>query len=150
MKTVTEEQRKSFSSLFFGKVPCYNSVTNRVGDFGLSVYEDDIPKDQKYGIVVDESILIYKEKQLLVLGFKSGHEGRTLEHKDITVLDMRIGEEFKREDVKASLESVPEAVGVPPEYEIPDGTHNLVGGFKDAGNSMFVSGLYHPQCNRER
>lgn len=117
----------------FGKVPCYNSVANWVRKLGLSVYEEDTPQDQKYGVVIDESIMVNKEKLLLVLGFKSDHEGRPLDHKDVTVLDMRIGECFKREDVKVSLESISEAVGSRPEYGISDGAHNLVGGFKDAG-----------------
>ena len=117
----------------FGKVPCYNSVANWVRKLGLSVYQDDVPKNQKYGVVIDESIMINKEKLLLVLGFKANHEGRPLRHGDVTVLDMRIGERFKREDIRSSLEDVSESAGIAPEYGISDGAHNLVGGFKDAG-----------------
>lgn len=117
----------------FGKVPCYNSVANWVRKLGWSVYQEDVPKEQKYAVVVDESIMINKEKLLLVLGFKADHEGRPLGHKDVEVLDMRVGECFKREDVKLSLESVSGAAGMPPEYGVSDGAHNLVGGFKDAG-----------------
>lgn len=117
----------------FGKVPCYNSVANWVRKLGLSVYQDDVPKEQKYAVVIDESIMINKEKLLLVLGFNADHEGLPLGHKDVTVLDMKIGECFKRNDIKSSLESVSEAVGAPPEYGVSDGAHNLVGGFKDAG-----------------
>lgn len=117
----------------FGKVPCYNSVANWVRKLGLSVYQDDVSKEQKYAVVTDESIMINKEKLLLVLGFKADHEGRPLGHKDVTVLDMKVGECFKRNDIKSSLERVSEAVGAPPEYGVSDGAHNLVGGFKDAG-----------------
>lgn len=117
----------------FGKVPCYNSVGNWVRKLGLSVYQDDVPKEQKYAVVIDESIMINKEKLLLVLGFNADHKGLPLGHKDVTVLDMKIGECFKRNDIKSSLESVSEAVGAPPEYGVSDGAHNLVGGFKDAG-----------------
>ncbi|MEL5895532.1 hypothetical protein AAE250_18805 [Bacteroides sp. GD17] len=117
----------------FGKVPCYNSVANWVRKLGLSVYQDDVPKEQKYAVVADESIMINKEKLLLILGFNADHEGRPLGHKDVTVLDMKVGECFKRNDIKSSFERVSETVGAPPEYGVSDGAHNLVGGFKDAG-----------------
>lgn len=89
--------------------------------------------NQKYGVIIDESIMINKEKLLLVLGFKAKHEGRPLDHKDVSVLDMRVGACFKRDDVKSSLDAVVKSVGTPPEYGVSDGAHNLVGGFKDAG-----------------
>lgn len=119
----------------FGKTPCYNSVANWVRKLGLSIYQDDTPVNQKYGVIIDESIMINKEKLLLVLGFKAEHEGRPLNHKDVSVLDMRVGASFKRDDVKSSLDAVVESVGTPPEYGVSDGAHNLVGGFKDAGIS---------------
>ena len=89
--------------------------------------------NQKYGVIIDESIMINKEKLLLVLGFKAKHEGRPLDHKAVSVLDMRVGACFKRDDVKSSLDAVVKSVGTPPEYGVSDGAHNLVGGFKDAG-----------------
>ncbi len=117
----------------FGKVPCYNSVANWVRKLGLSAYQDDVPQKQKYGVVIDESIMINKEKLLLVLGFKADHEGRPLGHGNVTVLDMRIGECFRREDIRSSLEDISGSAGIAPEYGVSDGAHNLVGGFKDAG-----------------
>lgn len=119
----------------FGKVPCYNTVANWVRKLGLSIYQEDTHIGQKYGVIIDESIMINKEKLLLVLGFKAGHEGQPLGHGDISVLNMRIGECFKREDVKSLIEDVSEEEGRLPEYGVSDGAHNLVGGFKDAGVS---------------
>ena len=110
----------------FGKVPCYNSVANWVRKLGLSVYTDDIPKDRKYGVVMDESIMINKEKLLLILGFNPNHEGKPIGHKDVMVLGMKFGECFKRDDVKKALDDVSEAIGSKPEYGISDGAHNLV------------------------
>ncbi len=69
----------------FGGTPCYNSVANWVRKLGLAIYQDDTPVSQKYGVVVDESITINKEKLLLVLGFKADHDGRPLGHKDVAV-----------------------------------------------------------------
>lgn len=117
----------------FGKTPCYNSVANWVRKLGLSIYQDDTPVSQKYGVIIDESITVNREKLLLVLGFKADHAVRPLGHKDVTVLDMRVGDCFKRDDVKSAIETVAESVGALPEYGVSDGAHNLVGGFKDAG-----------------
>lgn len=117
----------------FGKLPCYNSVANWVRKLGLSVYEEDLPQGCKYAHVIDESIMINKEKLLLVLGVPAEHTGKPLGHDDVTVLGMHIGECFKRGDVKEAIEKASEKTGSSPEYGISDGAHNLVGGFKDAG-----------------
>ncbi len=116
-----------------GKLPCYNSVANWVRKLGLSVYEDDAPHGHKYAHIIDESIMINKEKLLMVLGVPAEHTGSPLNHDDVTVLGMHIGEGFKREDVKEAIEKASEKTGSSPEYGISDGAHNLVGGFKDAG-----------------
>ncbi len=123
----------------FGGTPCYNSVANWVRKLGLAIYQDDTPVSQKYGVVVDESITINKEKLLLVLGFKADHDGRPLGHKDVAVLDMRVGECFKRGDVKSSLDTVSESVGAAPAYGVSDGAHNLVGGFRTQGYAIILT-----------
>lgn len=119
----------------FGKLPCYNSVANWVRKLGLSVYEEDAPQGRKYAHIIDESIMVNKEKLLLVLGIPAEHEGQPLRHDDVTVLEMRIGECFKRGDVKEAIEKASEKAGSSAEYGLSDGAHNLVGGFKDAGIS---------------
>ncbi len=113
----------------FGKVPCYNTIGNWMRKLGLSVYEEDTHKDQKYCVILDESITVNKEKLLLILGFDPENVDGPLRHKDMTVLGMKVGECFKRDDVKEGLEDT----GVQIEYSISDGAHNLVGGTKDAG-----------------
>ncbi|WP_303045259.1 hypothetical protein [Parabacteroides goldsteinii] len=109
-----------------GKLPCYNSVANWVRKLGLSVYEDDAPQGGKYAHIIDESIMINKEKLLVVLGVPAEHTGKPLNHDDVTILGMHIGNCFKRNDVK-------EVIDKASEKGISDGAHNLVGGFKDAG-----------------
>lgn len=116
-----------------GKLPCYNSVANWVRKLGLSVYEEDAPQGCKYAHIIDESIMINKEKLLLVLGVPAEHTGKPLIHDDVTVLGMHIGSCFKRDDVKEAIEKASEKSGSSPEYGVSDGAHNLVGGFKDAG-----------------
>ena len=78
----------------FGKVPCYNTVRGWVLKLGLSVYEEEKPKGVDYVAVIDESIMVNKEKLLLTLGIKAEHEGRPIGHKDVTVLDMKVGASF--------------------------------------------------------
>lgn len=119
----------------FGKLPCYNSVANWVRKLGLSVYEEDAPQGRKYAHIIDESIMINKEKLLLVLGVPAQHTGNALNHKDVTVLGMHIGDSFKRGDVKDAIDKASKKAGEAPQYGISDGGHNLVGGFKDAGIS---------------
>lgn len=120
--------------LAFGKAPSYNTVRNWVLKLGLSIYTDDVPKNmKKFAVIVDESIMINKEKLLLVLGFNSEQTKGPLKHKDMTVMKMKVGESFKRTDVKNEIERISESCGSAPEYGISDGAHNLVGGFKDAG-----------------
>lgn len=113
----------------FGRTPCYNTVANWMRKLGLSIYEEDTPKNQKYGVMVDESITINKEKLLMILGFAPDHKGKPLGHEDVVVLGMKVGESFKRGDIKNELESL----GVEIDYGVSDGAHNLAGGFRDSG-----------------
>lgn len=121
-----------------GKLPCYNSVANWVRKLGLSVYEEDAPQGRRYAHIIDESIMINKEKLLLVLGVPAEHTGKPLNHEDVTVLGMHIGSCFKRDDVKEAIEKASEKTGSSPEYGVSDGAHNLVGGFKDAGIDHYL------------
>lgn len=117
----------------FGKAPSYTTVRNWVLKLGLSVYTDDVPMNmKKFAVIVDESIMINKEKLLLVLGFNPG-QTKPLQHKDMVVLGMKVGASFNRTAVKNEIERISESIGATPEYGISDGAHNLVGGFKDAG-----------------
>ncbi|WP_438638170.1 hypothetical protein [Muribaculum gordoncarteri] len=72
------------------------------------VYEEDLPQGRKYAHVVDESIMINKEKLLVVLGVPAEHTGKPLNHDDVIVLGMHVGECFKRDDVKEANEKAAE------------------------------------------
>lgn len=117
----------------FGKAPCYNTVRNWVLKLGLSVYEQDTPLPCKFGVIIDESIMVNKEKLLLSLGFNANKTDGPLSHRDVVVLGMKVGESFRRGDVDDELIRISGSVGHAPEYGISDGAHNLAGGFKDAG-----------------
>ena len=119
----------------FGKVPCYNTVENWVKKLGLSVYQDDQPcKDQKYAMVVDESIAINGQKLLLTLGIPSEHQGRPLKHEDVTVLDMSVGKGFNGDDVQGRIEAAEKSAGSASDYIISDKGHNLVKGITGSGH----------------
>ncbi len=87
------------------------------------------------GVLPDRvfSIMINKEKLLVVLGVPAEHTGKPLNHDDVSVLGMHIGKCFKRDYVKEAIEKASDKTGGPPEYGISDGAYNLVSGFKDAG-----------------
>ncbi len=76
----------------FGKAPSYNTVRNWVLKLGLSIYEQDTQLSSKYGVMLDESIMINKERLLLVLGFNTDKTEGPLKHKDVEVLGMKVGE----------------------------------------------------------
>lgn len=116
-----------------GKTPSYTEIRNWVLRLGLSVYEDEKPRDWKYITVQDESIMVNREKLLLTLGIPYEHKGRAVEHGDVVVLDMKVSGQHKREDVKASLKDAEKVTGAKPVYALSDGGHNLVGGAADAG-----------------
>lgn len=115
-----------------GKVPSYSTIRDWVLRLGLSVYEDEKPKDWKYIAVQDESIWVNRQKLLLTLGIPYEHKGRPIEHKDVVVLDMKVAEQHKREDVITALENAGKAIGTMPVFALSDGGHNLVSGAADA------------------
>lgn len=118
----------------YGNIPAYTTVRNWILKLGLSVYEDDTPKTKKeFAVIMDESIMINKEKLLLTLGFNPEQTKEPLKHKDMVVLGMKVGASFNRTDVKNELDRISACLGSTPKYGISDGAHNLVGGFKDAG-----------------
>lgn len=131
-----------------GKVPCYNTVENWLKKLGLSVYEEDrkAKPGQKYTMVLDESIMANKEKLLLILGIPAEHQGRPVNHEDVTILHMEAGGQFTGDDVCKNIQKVSANVGNKPEYVISDQGHNLVNGIGKSGISA-VSDISHAMGN---
>ena len=72
---------------------------------GLSAYENDSkPTDKKFAYIIDESIMVNREKLLLILGIPAEHLGRPLKHEDVTVVSMKSGGSFKGDDIKLEIE----------------------------------------------
>ena len=117
-----------------GMVPCYNTVENWVKKLGLSAYENDSkPTDKKFAYIIDESIMINREKLLLLLSIPAGHPGRPIKHGDVTVVSMKSGSSFKGDDIKREIEKAVEGTGYSPEYIISDQGHNLTNGISQSG-----------------
>lgn len=116
-----------------GKVPAYTTVRNWMLKLGLSVYDEDKSCEQSYAMVLDESITVNRQKLLLTLGIPSAHPGRPLQHSDVTVLDMRVSDSNKKEDVRDALDVAMAKADGAPDYAVSDGGHNLKGGLALAG-----------------
>lgn len=131
-----------------GKVPCYNTVENWVKKLGLSVYEEDrkTKSDQKYAMVIDESIMINREKLFLLLGIPAEHQGHPVNHGDVTILHMEAGAQFTGGDVCKNIQKVSTNVGNKPEYIVSDQGHNLVNGIGKSGIPS-VSDISHAMGN---
>lgn len=111
-----------------GKAPAYTTVRNWMLKLGLSVYKEDKTSTQAYAMVLDESITVNRQKLLLTLGIPSKHPGRPLEHGDVKVLDMRVSDSNKKEDVRDAVDAAIAKIGHDPDYGVSDGGHNLNGG----------------------
>lgn len=118
-----------------GRLPCYNTVENWVKKLGLSVYEEDrtAPHAQKYAMVIDESIMINKEKLFLVLGIPASHTGHPITHGDAAILHMEACEKFTGDNVDKAIQEVSGNVGRKPEYIVSDQGNNLAKGIAKSG-----------------
>lgn len=100
---------------------------------GLSTYENDNkPTDKKFAYVIDESIMVNREKLLLILGVPAEHPGHPLKHEDVTVVSMKSGGSFKGDDIKQEIEKSIQENGAKPEYVISDQAHNLTNGISQS------------------
>ena len=91
---------------------------------GLSAYENDSkPTDKKFAYIIDESIMVNREKLLLILGVPAEHPGRPLKHDDVTVVSMKSGGSFKGDDIKQEIEKSIKEIKAKPEYVISDQAH---------------------------
>ena len=100
---------------------------------GLSTYENDNkPTYKKFAYVIDESIMVNREKLLLILGVPAEHPGHPLKHENVTVVSMRASGSFKGEDIKQEIEKSIEKIGTEPEYIISDQGHNITKGISQS------------------
>ena len=129
-------------------MPCYNTLENWVKKLGLSVYEEDRKAKccREYAMVIDESIMINKEKLFLLLGIPAKHQGRPVSYGEVSILHMEAGAQFFGDDICKTIQEVSANVGNRPEYIVSDQGHNLVNGIGKSGIPA-VSDISHAMGN---
>lgn len=114
------------------KIPCHNSVKNWAEKVGYSIYTDPrekaslVREGDGYAIIVDESMKVGGQKNLLMLGVKSDKLGEeALTASDVTVLSMEVKSSWNSQLVGEKLSAVSREMGQNPDYIISDNASTL-------------------------
>lgn len=120
----------------FECVPSRNSIENWVLKSGYSIYKeplDDITEED-YAVITDESMMIGRQKLLLMLGVKADKKGDcALGHQDVSVLKMSVKSSWDAQNITAELKDTAKTVGHPPRYVISDNASSMVKGIQQSG-----------------
>jgi hypothetical protein len=113
-----------------GRIPCHNSIRNWICKCGLQRVKNISVATSDYVIYVDESISFGSEKILLVLGVNIDEipKHRSLNHADMEVLDVSIGQEWKGTQIADVLKKV--TVNKQIRYVVSDEGNNLKKAYK--------------------
>lgn len=117
-------------------VPSYVTVRDWVLKAGLDTYAHrckNLPVDEAYAIVMDESITIAEHKILLSLKTPAQHPGKPLAHSDVEVIDIHVASSHNSSDIADAVERITETAGHTPEYAVTDNGTSLAKGLRDAG-----------------
>ena len=117
------------------EVPSYVTVRDWVLKAGLDTYAHrckNLPVDEAYAIVMDESITIAEHKILLSLKTSAQHPGKPLTHSDVEVIDIHVASSHNSSDIADAVERITETAGHVPEYAVTDNGTSLAKGLKDA------------------
>ena len=117
-------------------VPSYVTVRDWVLKAGLDTYAHrckNLPVDEAYAIVMDESITIAEHKILLSLKTSAQHPGKPLTHSDVEVIDIHVASSHNSSDIADAVERITETAGHAPEYAVTDNGTSLAKGLRDAG-----------------
>ena len=118
------------------KAPSHNTVRDWVLKAGLDTYARrcrNLPVDEAYAIVMDESITIAEHKILLSLKTSAQHPGKPLTHSDVEVADIHVASSHNSSDIVEAVERITGTAGHAPEYAVTDNGTSLAKGLKDAG-----------------
>jgi transposase-like protein len=120
------------------KIPCYTSVKNWSEKVGYFIYTDPDEKTSlvqdgdSYALIVDESMKIGGQKNLVMLGVsaeKTGEEALTAS--DVTVLAIDVQSSWNSRSVADKLAQVEQEVGQSPAYIISDNASTLAKAIRD-------------------
>ena len=121
--------------IFSSELPSKSSIENWVQKLGYSeyihsgadLYEGD------YGIIVDESMVIRKQRLMIVLGVEAlKKDEKALRFGTVKLLYIAVRSSWNWQDVVELLSKVTEKMGKKPLYVISDGDGKLIKGIKDA------------------
>ena len=113
-----------------GKTVSHQTISDWVKTAGLAMYREARggikTSGMRYALIIDESITIGSQKQLLILAVPAGHPGHALRHEDVIVVGIFVAKSWKAEDVSKKINEVTDEIGYGPEYVLSDNGHNLV------------------------
>jgi predicted transcriptional regulator YheO len=130
------EYLNNFLGLELDRIPCANSIENWVKKMGYHIYRQS-PKSfskKKYATIIDESMMLGSEKMLLTLGVAAEkRDNKSLQHKDIKVLDISVAEKWNSDTVSDKLQETEKKVGHSPVYSISDNDSKLCKSLREEG-----------------
>jgi hypothetical protein len=133
-----------FSVIFGDRVrcPCANSIRNWLCKLGYYRCKCTALLKEDYLLWIDESIVIGGEKILLILGapLSKLSKSKGIAHKDVSVLELSVGKQWKSTDITPLLADIKCRVGI--KYIVSDRGHNLVKSFK-SGSYTYISDCTH-------
>jgi len=118
------------------EIPSYVTVRDWVLKAGLDTYVNrckNLPVDEAYSIILDESITIAQHKILLGLKTSAQHPAKPLTHSDVEVALIHVASSHKSSDIEDAVERITERIGHAPEYAVTDNGTSLTKGLRDAG-----------------
>lgn len=137
--------------------PSKSSVENWIKKLGYySIPEEGFQEYEKgYGLIIDECMVVGKERMLAVLGFDSSKStDNALSFSDVNVLHIESRLSWKKKDISAVIDSISVKMGSRPKYVISDSCNNLCSGIKlasldrieDIGHKL---ALFAEQCYKK-
>jgi hypothetical protein len=129
----TRELIRELSVLFdwqLEEIPSYVSIKNWLEKIGYYIYttfpsDGTPPPDDdtiyKYGVTVDESMMLGSQKLLLTLSFSetSPHYG-ALTYNDVSIVDMSVRPSWNGDSIGEVLDSLQTKMGTSPSYMVSD------------------------------
>jgi hypothetical protein len=124
----------AYFGLELPSIPCANSIENWVKKSGYNVYHTSKKQSKDYAEIIDESMMLGKEKMLVTLGVDAEKSREVaLRKQDVSVLDISVASNWNSTGIKEVLSKVEEAAGRPPLYEIGDNDAKLKKAIKEKG-----------------
>jgi hypothetical protein len=116
--------------------PSYNSINNWKQKSGYFIYNNPeiASKELDYGLIIDESIQIGREKALFTLGVSANKvSGQALSMNDIEILDMSVSPSWNGELISKNLNATTDRLHARAAYVVSDNACIMNKGVRDSG-----------------